>query len=135
MYAPFGKTFHFASPVTARASPMAPEIENLLSATPRQTCMPAGTSALGHDAFKIMRNTNLMRMQQVEGEKTTQKHFRHLRDEMLGRKKAFDESVNDYKLGLVRARERKRKIQGDNSEYWHQQMDWKKDRNDAEWQH
>lgn len=92
--------------------------------------MPAGTSALGHDAFKIMRNTNLMRMQQEQGEKLTAKHYRMLRDEMLGRKKAFDESIQDYKLSLVRARERKRKIQGDNSEYWTAQMDWKRERNE-----
>jgi len=95
--------------------------------------MPAGTSALGHDAFKILRNTNLMRMQQNDGEKITNKHYRHMREEMAGRKKAFDESVNDYKLSLVRARERKRKIQGDQSEYWHQQMDWKKDRKEEDW--
>lgn len=95
--------------------------------------MPAGTSALGHDAFKIMRNTNLMRMQTNEGEKVTDKHYRHLRDEMMGRKKAFDESVTDYKLSLVRARERKRKIQGDQSDYWHNQMDWKRERTEQDY--
>ena len=47
---------------------------------------------------------------------------------MLNRKKAFDESVADYKVGLVRARERKRAIQGDNSAQWLNQMDWKQDR-------
>lgn len=72
--------------------------------------MPPGTSNLGHDAFKIMRNTNLMRMQGSNGEKTTQKQYNILRDEMFGRKKAFDESVTDYKLSLVRGRERKKKI-------------------------
>lgn len=44
---------------------------------------------------------------------------------MLGRKKEFDESVADYKLSLVRAKERKQRIQVDNGEYWKQQMDWK----------
>lgn len=72
--------------------------------------MPAGTSALGHDAFKILRNTNLMRLQQLEGEKQTTTQYSKLKNEMLNRKKAFDDSVADYKVGLVRARERKRAI-------------------------
>ena len=60
--------------------------------------MPAGTSALGHDAFKILRNTNLMRLQQLEGEKQTTTQYSKLKNEMLNRKKAFDDSVADYKV-------------------------------------
>ena len=41
-----------------------------------------------------------------------------LRNEMLGRKMAFEESVQDYKLSLIREKERKRKLQCDNREYW-----------------
>lgn len=47
---------------------------------------------------------------------------------MTGRKKAFADSITDYKLSLVRAKERKKRIQGDNSVYWRQQMDWKSDK-------
>jgi hypothetical protein len=107
-------------------------MENLLQATPRQTCMPAGTSALGHDAFKILRNANLMRLQQLEGEKQTQSQYQKLRNEMYNRKKAFDESVTDYKVGLVKARERKRAVQGENSQQWTIQMDWKNERQEQE---
>lgn len=94
--------------------------------------MPAGTSNLGHDAFKILRDTNLMRIQQSDGEKHTTKQYRILRDEMNGRKKAFDESVADYKLSLVKARERKKQIQGDNGDYWRSQMEWKQQRDSKE---
>jgi hypothetical protein len=72
--------------------------------------MPAGTSALGHDAFKILRNANLMRLQQLEGEKQTTSQYQKLKNEMYNRKKAFDDSVADYKVGLVKARERKRAV-------------------------
>ena len=72
--------------------------------------MPAGTSNLGHDAFKILRNANLMRLQQMEGEKQTSSQYNKLRHEMYNRKKAFDTSVADYKVGLVKAHERKRAI-------------------------
>jgi hypothetical protein len=33
-----------------------------------------------------------------------------MREEMLGRKKAFEESVTDYKMSLIRAKEQKKKI-------------------------
>merc|ERR1712203_20908 len=122
LYAPFGKTFNFASPHSHRSSHHK-EINNMLDATPRQRCMPAGTSNLGHDAFKILKDTNLMRVQQNDGEKHTTKQFRILRDEMNGRKKAFEESVADYKLSLVKARERKKQNQADNGEYWRSQME------------
>ena len=52
---------------------------------------------------------------------------------MLGRKKAFDESVADYKLSLVKARERKKATQGENGEYWRNQMDWKRERGEQEY--
>jgi len=52
---------------------------------------------------------------------------------MYGRKKAFDESVTDYKLSLVRGRERKKKIQADNGDFWHQQMDWKRDQKEQDY--
>ena len=70
--------------------------------------MPAGTSNLGQDAFHILKNTNRMRIQQLNGERYTQKQYEMLKREMDGRTKAFDESVQDYKLSLIRARERKR---------------------------
>ena len=88
-----------------------PEIENLLSSSRKMFSMKAGTSNLGHDAFKILRDTNLMRFQQQEGANKTQKQYEMLRDEMNVRKTDFDKSVSDYKLSLVRAQERKRKIQ------------------------
>jgi len=47
---------------------------------------------------------------------------------MYGRKKAFDESVAEYKVSLIREKERKKQIQSDNSTYWRQQMDWKNEK-------
>jgi hypothetical protein len=49
-----------------------------------------------------------MRFQRDQGEKSTNKAYSILRDEMLGRRKAFEESVTDYKQSLVKAHERKR---------------------------
>ena len=40
---------------------MNPEIELLLNATPKISCLKAGTSAMGQEAFKIMKSGNLMR--------------------------------------------------------------------------
>jgi len=54
------------------------------------------------------------------GEKSTNKAYLILRDEMTGRKKAFDESITDYKQSLVKAHERKRAVQADNSAFWRQ---------------
>ena len=61
-----------------------------------------------------------MRYQREMGEKLTNKQYSVLRDEMLGRRRAFEESVNDYKLSLIKAQERKRQIQADNSAFWKQ---------------
>ena len=96
------------SPMNQNKKPH-PEIENLLSSSRKMFSMKAGTSNLGHDA--ILRDTNLMRFQQQEGANKTQKQYEMLRDEMNVRKTDFDKSVSDYKLSLVRAQERKRKIQ------------------------
>lgn len=83
------------SPDTKKRVPT--EIEHLMSANRNMHSLKARSSNLGHDAFKILRDTNLMRFQQDQGEKLTNKQFMVLRDEMNGRKKAFDESVADYK--------------------------------------
>jgi len=91
----------------------------LLSASRRQQYLP-NASNLGHDAFKILKDTNLMRFQREMGEKSTNKAYLILRDEMTGRKKAFDESITDYKQSLVKAHERKRAVQADNSAFWRQ---------------
>lgn len=84
-------------------------MEDLLAATPLQTCLPPGASGLGQEAFKIMRKTNLMRLQTQTNEKFEAKHYAKLKEEMNGRRQAFDEAVQDYKMGLIRAHERKRK--------------------------
>ena len=76
-----------------------------MAASPRQTCIPAGSSDLGQAAFKIMKNTNLMRQQINQGELNTDKAYETLRNEMQGRKKAFEENVADYKMSLIRAKE------------------------------
>ena len=98
-----------------------------MESTPLQTCIPAGSSDLGQSAFKIMRSTNLMKMQRLNGAQQTERAYEKLREEMLGRKKAFEESVTDYKMSLIRAKEQKKKIQSDNSTYCRQQMGWKQD--------
>lgn len=82
---------------------MPTEIENLLSAGRNQNCLGAGASNLGHDAFKILKDTNLMRFQHDQGVKKTDKQYSILKEEMNGRRKAFEESVIDYKVSLVRA--------------------------------
>lgn len=128
--APFRSTFNFKSPEPLKKLPN--EIDNLLSASRRQHYLGAGATNLGHDAFKILKDTNLMRFQRETGEKNTNKAYSILRDEMLGRKKAFDESVTDYKQSLVKAHERKRAIQADNSAFWRQQSTWRKEREEAE---
>ena len=69
-----------------------------------------------------------MRQQRSNGQHSTDKAFQTLRDEMYGRKKAFDESVAEYKVSLIREKERKKQIQSDNSTYWRQQMDWKNEK-------
>ncbi len=71
-----------------------------------------------------------MRHQVMEGEKQNEAKYCQLRDEMLGRKKAFEESVADYKQSLIRAKEKKKQIQSDNSSYWKQQMGWRQEKKD-----
>ena len=105
MTAPLRKTYCFSSP-----RGISKEVSDLMESTPLQTCIPAGSSDLGQSAFKIMRSTNLMKMQRINGAFKTEKAYEKLRDEMLGRKKAFEESVTDYKMSLIRAKEQKKKI-------------------------
>ena len=38
----------------------------------------------------MIKNTNLMRLQQAQGAENNEKLYLRLRDEMIGRKKAFD---------------------------------------------
>lgn len=70
--APFGKTFQFTSP---KGREVSKEIQDLMAASPHQSCIPAGSSDLGQAAFKIMRSTNLMRMQRTTGELDTDKAY------------------------------------------------------------
>jgi len=56
-----GKTFTFFAPTISESSAVNPEIELLLHATPKQSCLRAGTSALGQEAFKVMKTGNRMR--------------------------------------------------------------------------
>lgn len=59
-----------------------------------------------------------MKLQQVQGAENNEKLYLRLRDEMIGRKKAFDQSMSDYKLSLIKAQEEKKRIQAENSTFW-----------------
>lgn len=48
----------------------------------------------------------------------------------MGRKKALDDSVNDYKMGLIRFKEHKKQVQFENSAYWRKQCELKQVRKD-----
>lgn len=48
----------------------------------------------------------------------------------MGRKKALDDSVNDYKMGLIRFKEQKKQIQFENSAFWRKQCELKQQRKD-----
>lgn len=54
----FGKSFNFKS-----NKPNHPEIDLLLNASPMQGYLTAGSSDFAQSTFKIIKNTNLMRMQ------------------------------------------------------------------------
>ncbi len=60
------------------------------------TSLQAGSCNLSHDAFKIMRDTNLMKFQQTQGEIFNNIKTEQLKNEMLKRKEAFDESIKEY---------------------------------------
>jgi len=75
---PFGKTFHF----TPTSKKVHPEIEQLINSSRYNTCLQGRTSALAQDAFKILRDTNLMRYQQNLGEKICQNNYASRKEEM-----------------------------------------------------
>lgn len=59
-----------------------------------------------------------MRSQRETNNQQATSKYETLRDEMLNRRKAFEDSVADYKMSLVRAKEKKRQTQAENSAYW-----------------
>lgn len=76
---PFNKTMSFnLSPQKA----LKPEIDQLMNSSRYNTCLQGRTSALGQDAFKILRDTNLMRYQQAIGEKMEKNHYAQRLEEM-----------------------------------------------------
>ena len=108
------------------------DIENLLNATPRQTCLPAGSADLTQSTFKIVKSTNMMRAQRESNDQRAMSKYEALRNEMLARKKAYEDQVAEYKLSLVQAKEKKKQQQAENNAIWKDQLRWKQEKRDSE---
>lgn len=92
---PFNKTFTYNFTPNSTKN-LNPEIEQLMNSSRYNTCLQGRTSALGQEAFKILRDTNLMRFQQASGEKMTQRNFNVRREEMQQRQRDFSDCQADY---------------------------------------
>jgi hypothetical protein len=46
-----------------------------------------------------------MRMQLDQGAQRMENSYQQLKQEVMGRKKALDDSVNDYKMGILKSKE------------------------------
>jgi hypothetical protein len=68
---PIAASFTFNMPHTEHNEPLHGDVHQLLTASPRKASLQAGTSDLAQVTFKTIRNNNLMRAQQLLGEKLT----------------------------------------------------------------
>ena len=103
---PFRRTFCFKAPEQT----ISPEVEELLDANRRQQTLKAGTSNMGQAVFKILKDTNLMRLQEQIANKKQEKQFAKLREEMIGRRRQLASDVAEYRESLVVAKDRKRSL-------------------------
>lgn len=103
---------------------MNPEVELLLQATPLQTCLKAGTSALGQQAFQVMKSSNLARLQMEDAEKVTTEQLERFKVQQLGHKQQLLENIAAYKQSVIDARIKKQLQQQNFDRFWKMQMNW-----------
>lgn len=101
----FGQAFNYQKPRTENDEPLHHDVEQLLAAAPTLKHLQAGSSDLAQVTYKVIRNTNMMRMQQQRQQEQHDEEYRRLVHESNRRRQTIEESMKQYKQGLIDARE------------------------------
>lgn len=68
-----------------------------------QKCLKAGTSNLGQQAFKVIKPSNLARLNLEKSEELTTEQLERLMTVQMGHKKNLQKSIEDYKQSVIDA--------------------------------